>query len=753
MRGLGRFIAGHPKLIITLLLSVTVGLGYFTSKVRIRTELSASLPQTIPAVRFYSRMKELFTSSEVIFIGIESNDLFSVRTLGKIADLTDELESMKGVKDVISFYTISKIMGTEEGIEIFPVMEEPPQTEEEAERVRELVEGDEMFTGMLLSQDMKAGAVLVVLDPELTNREIRRLYRMISDMLRGYEGPERFYLAGKPVVEAFVAERINRDMRLLFPIAVGVAMIVLGVSFKNVRGVLLPISTVILSVVWVTGIQGLLGIPLGVETSMIPMLLVSIGTAYGIHLIHQFHEEIREGYDRGEAVERTLQRRGNAVLIAGLTTIAGFLSLCLSSIKSLRAFGFINGLGVFLALLISLIFIPAWLVILRRPQGSLRPSEEDEGWFGVVLSKLGWLTFRRGWIVTALFSVLTIVFAAFIPRINTSVNEIENFSERDPIRVADEWINAHFAGTTPLNIVFETEEAGGLKDPEALKVMEEVERFMLSLPHIRKARSLCALIKKLNMAMHEGRKEFYRIPDSRELTGQLIFLYTMSTDPEDLKALVTPDFKVANMTVFLDTSDTKVLREVLRRFEEFKRGLNTKGLKVELTGLPRILIIFEDLIIRGQIKSVAAAFGLVFIITSMVLRSIGAGLLSLIPLFTTVVMNFGIMGLFGIHLTHANAITASIAIGIGIDYAVHYINRYRMIRHIPKSTATVGRAIIYNASAVALGFLVLALSSFSGIRVLGEMVAMTMLISAAGALLFLPAVISVGIRRKGVEKR
>ncbi len=234
----------------------------------------------------------------------------------------------------------------------------------------------------------------------------------------------------------------------------------------------------------------------------------------------------------------------------------------------------------------------------------------------------------------------------------------------------------------------------------------------------------------------------------------------MSGDPSDFDRVVTTDFKKANVTIFIKTADTGVLKEIVKKVGNYSKGILKEGdVKLSITGRARLFVIMDDLIVKGQILSIISAFILVFLITSIILRSIRAGLLSCVPMLVTVLGNFGIMGFFGFALTHATSIVASLAIGIGIDYAVHYINRMKLYERefkdtgemIKRTTFTVGRAIIFNLLSVTLGFLVLLFSAFRGIRELSILIAITMILSGFGAIYILPSFV-IFLKKLQVKK-
>jgi predicted RND superfamily exporter protein len=429
MKKIAKFVSNFSWFLIILFLIITFLLGYFTRYIKVQAELVTGLPDNLPEVIAYNKVKEIFPSSDVIFVILESDSIFSVKYLQKIYDLTEEFLFLSGIKDVLSLASASKIKGEKEGISIIPLMEERPKNEKDVERIKNLVSGDEFFEQMLIGKDKKSTGILLILEKDLKEEEIINLYKNINKIVKKYENPEKIYISGKRITEALIAEHIIKDLRKLFPISIIVSMILLLLFFGSIRGMILPVLTVFLSSTWMMGIQGLLKIPIGMESSLLPMLLVAIGTAYGIHLIHQFNEEIKKIGDKKEAVYNTIIKRGNAVLIAGLTTVAGFYSLITQNIKTIKTFGILNGSGVLVTLLLSIILIPSFLNVLKVK----KENKREIGFFNKFLENSGILIAKYYYVFLSI-AILFIIFGFLgIPRIKTSSDEIENFDKRSEI--------------------------------------------------------------------------------------------------------------------------------------------------------------------------------------------------------------------------------------------------------------------------------------------------------------------------------
>jgi len=748
MKIIARIVSKFAFINLILTLIITVLLGYFIKDIKVQTELESGLPDNLPEVIAQNKVNELFPPQDVIFIVVKSDSIFSLSYMKKIYELTDSILFLKEVEDVFSIATANKIKGEEKGISIIPLMEKMPETEEEVKRIKEMVSGDEIFEGMLLSKDKKSTAILALIDKELSEEEKIEIYEKILKITKKYENPEKIHVSGKPVVEALIAERVQGDIRRLFPFSILLSMILLFIFFGSLRGAFLPVLTVFISTVWMMGIQGLLGIPIGMETSLLPMLLVAIGTAYGIHLIHQFTEEIEKEEKMERVVYNLILKRGNAVLIAGLTTVAGFFSLVFQDIKTIKTFGIVNGFGVLVTLFLSIFLIPSFLRILKKPKKAIREIKTLDKFLFLSGSSV-----TKRYYAFLIAGLLIIIFGTMgVLWIKSESNEIENFSKKSNIRISYEYINENYAGTTPLTILFETEKEDGFKNPELLKIVDRIVEYSENLPYVGKARSITGLLKRLYKSFENDKEEFYRIPDEKELVSQLVFLFEMSTDPEELARMVTSDWQKVNVTLFLKTSNTRIMRDIVKRIEEYSKSLiKNTDIKLTITGRARLYVIMDYLIIKGQILSLISAFILVLIITSLILKSFKLGILSIIPMTMVVMGNFGFMGFLGFPLTHSTSIVASLAIGIGIDYAVHYINRMNLLRGkvgdineiIRRTTLSVGKAIIFNMVSVTLGFLVLLLSSFKGVKLISILIAITMILSLFGALFILPSFVKL----------
>jgi len=318
-------------------------------------------------------------------------------------------------------------------------------------------------------------------------------------------------------------------------------------------------------------------------------------------------------------------------------------------------------------------------------------------------------------------------------------NTLRFFRPNSEIRESTEVIDQSFGGSENLSIVV----SGDIKDPEVLNGILELQEQLGEIEQVGYSMSIANLITEINKALTGERK----IPGSRNAVSQELLLYEMSGDSSDFEQLVNYNYDKARINVRMASVSSSKLAEIIDRVEREAKGIAGDKFDVEVTGSSYLFKVLTDLLVRGQVVSLSIALVAVAIIVGLIFLSVKFGLLSTIPLGFTIGVNFGLMGLLGIPLDNATTMLASIAIGIGVDYTIHFVSRYRLKLEggespeaaVIAATRTTGQAIFFNAVAVAIGFGVLLASSFTPIATLGALVALTMVLSAGSALTLLPA--------------
>ncbi len=622
-----------------------------------------------------------------------------------------------------------------------------------------------LFEGTLYNENETSALLLVKTEPNLNQKNKELLLREVRHILEDvFENTDFSYvIAGEPVVDYEVGNLMIRDIIRLFPVVILVVACCLGIMFKNLSGVLYPLLTVLVAFVWCFGAMGFAKVPVSIVSSALPVLLVSVGTAYAIHLTLAFQQGQAEKHEPLALAGRVLHLTGGGVLMAGLTTVAGFSSLAVNQIVPLRDFGIFIGLGVVFALILSLCLIPALMI--RFPGRSPMKAQSQNRSGNPIIASIS--IFCCNWPRTVLTFYLFVVLlsAAGLSQLRVDMNNIMFFKKDAPIRQADTFINNHFAGTTGLSVVFAGQEPGDAVDPDIVRVLETLSLHLYDKhPEIGKVVSLADMVKKMHQAFHDNDPAWYRLPEKQDLSGEktrgaLHAQYEAYIDKyqrKDIKSLMDASKTDCVLSIQMKTASSTVVEAVRRSTSTFLDGpagevLRERGVTYKTTGPGILYLEANQLIVKGQLWSIAVSLALVFMVVAWVMKSFLYGMYSLIPLSVTILVAFGIMGFSGISLDVGTAITACVAIGIGIDYSIHYLihyrdNRSRDLDHIPAvlhTAASAGKAIFLNATAVTSGFLVLMASAFVPLNNLGLLISITMISSALAATTLLPAVLTL----------
>lgn len=758
MKTVAKIVIRFGLLFVILNIGITAFLGAQLPKLKINNETETFIPADNPAQILNSHLKEVFGDNNMMILAIEAKEgtIYQEPILRKIVALTEKLETLDNVEEVTSLANVDNIIGTEEGMEVKPIFDVYEEINDDVlENIKEVLHSWSFYEGGMISADDRATIIMIEFPKHAKIETKAALHADLTKLMKDFSFDEvNLYLAGKPVAEVEMGHFMQSDMKRLIPFVLAVIALVLFISFRSFLGVVLPLSCIIMATVNSMGLMSYLGHELTIMGTIIPVVLVAIGSAYSIHVIHHFFIDLHKGLSAKEAIEKTFEKIGLSVVLAGLTTMAGFGSLGTSAVIPIRDFGLFVAFGTGVALIVALTFIPPVLIFLSRfkPSIEVKAADKDKhtGINNLMVTATRWILSHNKQVV--IFSaVLVSVSILSGLRLQSYSDMISLFPPESQLRQANDWINKNLTGTSTISVIISGKK-DSIKEPAVLKQIEGLQRHIENTyPFISKSISLVDFLKRMNFSMNSNNPEFDKIPPTKELVAQYLLLYSTSGDPDDFDSYVDYDYKEARIILQSKKSRTLDNNRVLREVIAYAKEHFDPKLKVQVSGQPAITKALNDLIITGQIRSVIASIGIVFLLMTVVYRSIIGGLLSIIPLTLSILFNFGLMPLFGIPLDIGTAIFSSIAVGVGIDYAIHYINNSRLeaghhsdLDSLYQHTAiNSGTAILFNALAVALGFLVLTYSNFGPLIRMGSLVSLTMVVSSVGSLVFIPALLKM----------
>ena len=814
MESFFRWIIRFRFLVIGLVLGCT-GLAWVQlQSLRFEGDADAFIPQNDPVMSYNDLVEERFGIRDLIVIGVLNknpgeNGVFNPRTLATIKEFSEKIALLPGIKavrdeDVASVATLDNITGTADGMAVDPFMETVPHSPASLDALRQALFHNAMFVNWIVSQDGTGMLITAKMEPgggtlEGTARRMA-IYTTIRDMVEAKKAagaPEEFHIAGQGALEVTFEEGMRQDMETFIPLILVIVLGTLYFTYRSVRGVLLPLAVVGVSVIWTLGIMAAVGVPMYSISTMMPVILMAVGVANGIHILSRYYDEVLQHPDVSsvDAVLAAMQEMWQPVVFTSLTTAAGFLSFLTASILPIRYFGIFTSIGVLAAMVFSITFFPALLSLLPvkvsrglRAQMGRSGDLAATGWAARTLSRLGVGVARKPIVVWGVTTSVMLVCLLGAQRIFVDTSFIKMSDPHSPVRIADTVLGETFQGNLPLYIAIEGHQPDLLKDPVLLAQLDRLQTVVEQDPIVGGSLSLAEYIKRMNRVMNEDRPEMEVIPDSQDLVAQYLLLYSFSGDPDDFDEIVDYDYQHANMTIFLRSDSTQDIERVVGlvqdfavrefgqagddgtadtgsqdpwsiRFGRWLAGIEptvigwetNSGFRLGIAGNGYLTTRFSELVVSGQLASLVVSLVAVFSLTAFMFRSWVAGLINIIPISLVMVFSFGLLGLLGIPLEVGKSLTASMVIGIGIDYTIHFLNKYRIkIRsgltdpeEITAATmATSGKAIFFNALVVTASFLVFLTSNFRPNFYLGAMLSLNMGACLLVSMTVLPAILN-----------
>ena len=720
---------------------LTLFFGYSLKNLTINPDIVSYFPKSDPVVQLFNYIGEEYGGNQIAIVAIEADEIFQKDVIRNIQEITADIQMLDGVSYVTSLTNVLNIKDDEfGGIEIGKLIDEYelPESLEELQAIKKYTFSKDMYRGKLISEDSKSSLIVCRLDSEADKIKVAK---EIKEIINNKDLSVKALYGGIPFQLIDLSNIMLNDISLLIPIISLLIALSLFASFHSVRGVVLPLLSVAFSSIWTLGVMSIFNVPLTVISNIIPVILMAVGSAYSIHVINKFNEVVASNAKRIEQSKQALSEISFPVLLASITTIVGFVAFIFGSyLEMIRDFGLFSALGILFALIISLTFVPSVLSLL--PVKKLSHSMKSKNKKGIILfmDKISIFVLKNEKLIIILGIIFFVIGILGIPKIQRSVDMLEYFKKGTNIRLTERMMEHKFGGSIPIQIIVK----GDIQSPDVLKEMKKFEDFLDSQGDVKNPQSVADLIEEMNNVMGDGKV----IPDSKEKITNLWFML----EGEDIMSqLVNSDYTEAIIQATIISIDTKRIDQLVKDVKAYIDNLDNPNFTFTQTGMHLIYKKLDDSMIKSQIQSLIIALVLIFLIMMVQMHSVSGGLVGLIPIFFTIASIFGVMGYFKIPLDIATVLVGSISIGIGIDYSIHFINRFKKefaknhkeLEALEITLETTGKAIVINVVTVMLGFLVLMFANLIPLQRFGILVAITMIGSGIGAITILPAIIII----------
>lgn len=759
MKRITYFSIDHPKLVIALTVIIT-GLFLFQfPQAHIDTDPENMLEADQGDRVFYDQIKQDFGIRDMIVLGItDEAGIFQPETLDKIARVTDAILNIDGVivEDVISFTTTDNVASEAGLLKVSRIMETVPRTEEEVEALKTSVYDNPLFVEKIVSENGEAVALYIPIEQKDMSYRIAEEIESVAQRELGES--QNYYIAGLPVAEDTFGFEMFVQMGILAPLAGLVIFLLMFLLFRKISLIVPPMIVAMFSVVWGMGTLIGLGFTIHIMSSMIPVFLMPIAVLDSVHILSEFYDRYPALQDRRRTLLAVTDALFTPMLYTSLTSAVGFASLMLADIPPVRVFGAFVAFGIMAAWLLSVTVIPASIMLIREEKLAAKVAKREKKSSRVagLLPAAGRFAFARRRAVV-LGAVLLLAMGIWgLTKIVVNDNPVKWFDEDHKIRVADRVMNERFDGTYMAYLALEGQEPEAIKRPEVMAYISALQHDLEEQDVVGKTSSVADIVKRVGRVLQSDGGTQGLIPQSQDEIGQYLFLFLMSGDPNDLDNFVDYDYQKANIWVQMKRGDNQDMEQIEAAAAQFyeKSGV-PEGIEIRWSGLTYINKVWQDLMVKGMLKAVLGGFAAVFILMLLLFRSPGLAFLSMMPLTFAIVLSYGLIGFVGKDYDMPIAVCSSLALGLSIDFAIHFIQRFRRKyqecgdleaanRFVFQEPA---RAISRNIFVIVLGFLPLTLATLGPYVTVGVFFAMLMTFSGLTTLLVLPALMRmVGFR-------
>lgn len=759
MERLLRFSAERPGRVLAAVLAITVFMAaplvdieHRTLRLNVDMSTDRLLPEDDEGRTFYEHVKRAFGSDETMVVAVSADDVFTYDALARIRRIANRLGQIDGVHHVVAITSAANVRGSEDGIDVRPFVTEIPRDPAALAELRRAALENPIYAGNLISADGKTAAIVVQFlnfsDTDFLEKGIDERIRSIAHEEAG-DAP--VWVTGGPHLRAAQVDYLLGDAKRNMPLIVLALGLVLALSFRTVRGVVLPLLAVVVALIWTLGGMAWTGRSLTVVTFLVPPTLLIIGVAYSVHIVADYYETLREHptMSSPKAVQHTLHVVWLAVLLTGLTTAAGFFSNVISPITAIREFGWLAVAGVMATLVVALTLTPALLSLLGRPR-RLAVSDEISA-HGRLSSAFEWLAdfdlrHRRKifWFWGGVFAFSCLAATQLV----VANDGLRFLPEKSEQRLDFEAVNESLDGANGFQIVIEAKDKATFKQPENLRALESLQHWLDAQPEIGGTTGLVDFVKLLNRAFHADDPAYLAVPESERLAGQLLFLGAS----DQLEGYIDARYQLTNIQVRTRIYDSELVSELVDRIGARLEQLPPQ-LHGRVTGNWILMVGVVNSLIASEIQTLFGSLVLIYGILCVTFLSLRIGVIALIPNVVPVAVYFGALGVTGITLNFATSIIAPMALGVAIDDTIHYFIRFneeaKRLADEKRATVNVlravGRPVIYSTLSLVVGFLVLADSDLLSYRQVGGMGAFTLAFSLLVEMTLTPALCS-GLR-------
>ena len=713
-----------------------------------------------PQLQAFEALQNTYTKTDNVLFVISPRDgnVFTRETLAQIEWLTEQAWQIPyNIRvDSISNYQHTSAIGDD--LEVRNLVEYAEDfSDEQLLEAREIAVNEPLLVNRLINPDGSVTGVNVTI--QLPGKslsevpEVAKFARGLASQLETRDSNLEVRLTGMVMMNNSFPEQSQNDMQTLYPLMFAIIMVIVGVLLRSTGATVVTGLMIFMTILVTMGLTGWIGIELSPPTTSVPVVVMTLAVADSVHILVNFLHFMRDGMGKSEAMKESLRINKGPVFLTTLTTAVGFLSLNFSDAPPFRDLGNMAAIGVVVAWILSMTFLPALMMLLPvrvNPKAS-------EG--RLAMQHFAEFVIRRRQILFWGMLATIVVLVVQLPRNELNDVFVEYFDESIPFRADTDYAAENLTGIYLIEYSLPAPGEGQVSDPAFLQHVEDFANWYRQQPNVMHVNAITDIMKRLNKNLHGDDPEWYRLPDTRELSAQYLLLYEFSLPfGLDLNNQINVKKSATRMTVTLKTMSTEDLLALERSAQAWLKANTPEYLQAAGTSPTIMFANIGHRNIRSMLQGTTLALVLISAILVFALRSLRIGLLSIVPNLVPIAMAFGLWGMFVGQIGLALSVVSGMTLGIVVDDTVHFLSKYLRAQRekglnaadaVRYAFSTVGTALWVTSLVLVLGFGILAFSKFELNAGMGLLTALTIGLALLADFLFLPTLLmKFGVKKK-----
>ncbi|MBL7892918.1 MAG: RND family transporter [Bacteroidia bacterium] len=733
------------KLFVFTVVIITVIASFFTTRLKFDYDFESFFPTDDKDLQFYLDYRDQFEyDNEFILVGLENNEgVFQKDFLLKVRSFTDSVKMIKDVTRVLSPSNARNTIIAPLGMIEVPYLH-IDSTDQYASDSAGIYRSEELV-GSLFSSDARSVTLFIKTKEGIAKIASDTLLFKIERLMRSF-GFDKTHVAGKIRAQYVYLEQIKHEFVLFLVTSFILVVIFLYVSFRSFWGVCIPITVVLLAIVWVLGFMSFIHKPLDIMMVLLPTMMFVVGMSDVVHILTKYLEELRNGKEKQEAFKNTLRDVAFPTFITLLSTGVGFLSLLYSSIKPIRDFGIFTSLGILICFILAFTFLPA-LILLRKNPIVLKERNEDTFWNKRLHRLLLWVFSNRVKVITGTVVIVVLSFVG-INRIVLNNNLLEDIVDSNSLKQDFYFFEEHFSGVRPFEMAITLKDpTRSVFDMDVLQQLNKTEEILKKEYGVGFIVSPVTVVKSVNKALNGGDAGNYKLPADIAAHKEVIQAIRKYKKKSELKVLISPDENKARITGKMHDLGSAAIHGLNKQLElSMQKEIQPRLFNYKLTGGAVMIDKNNEYLVNNMLQGLLMSILVVSLIIAFIYRSFKIVLISIIPNIIPMILVGGLMGFAGIEMKLSTSIIFSIAFGIATDDTIHLLARlklemdkgYTYLYAIKRTYISTGKAVVVTSLILSAGFLTLVMSDFQSTFYFGLLVSIVLLVAVVTELLLLP---------------